>query len=123
MWRKAYLMCLLLPLSAGAMPPPASAGQGNAASEWRHYWPATALISYDSQTINQFASVSTSTSTDLAVQALQEAAAQPSPAAPGSLLHVDLSRHVRVAVVTAPRWQRNRLGDATLNVALFSLQW
>jgi hypothetical protein len=123
MWCKACFLCLLLPLSAGAAPPPANARPGNTASQWHHYWQATDLITHDSLTTSQVASIFLGTSTDLAVQDLQQAAAQVVPAAPNSLVHFDLNRHVRVALVAAPRWQTNRLGDSTVNVALFSLQW
>jgi hypothetical protein len=62
-------------------------------------------------------------STEQAVRTLLETKAQPPSTAPASLLHVDLSRRVRFAMLTAPRLRPDEMGHPMLAVALLSLKW
>jgi hypothetical protein len=121
MWRVVSILCLLLPLAAGAAPLPS--GQGDTANRSRHLWPAAAMVGTDSSDANRLSSFSTDASTELAVRALQETKVQPSSLEPPSLLHFDLSRHVRLALLTAPRFGADGLGQPMLFVTFLSLKW
>ena len=81
------------------------------------------MLATDASEASRLSSFSTDASTELAVRALQETKAQPSSAAPASLLHIDLSRHVRLALLTAPRLRADGLGYPMLAVAFLSLKW
>ena len=119
----ACILCLLLPLAAGAASLPGSSGQSDTADHSHHVWPATAMLATNTSGASRLYFFPTDRSTELAVRALQETRAQPSSAAPASLLHVDLSRHVRLALLTAPRLRADGLGHPILAVAFLSLKW
>jgi len=123
MWRKAYLVCLLLPLTAGAVTPPDAGGAGISADDSHHYWPLAAVSRTNDRATKRIDFIPTDTSTDLAVQEMQQAAAQLKPPGHDSLLHIDFSRGVRLAMVTRPTAHTSRFGVTSVNVGLFSLQW
>ena len=81
------------------------------------------MLATDASEASRLSFFPTDGSTELAVRALQETKAQLSSAAPASLLHVDLSRHVRLAVLTAPRLRADGLGHPMLFVTFLSLKW
>jgi hypothetical protein len=62
-------------------------------------------------------------STEGAVRSLRETLAQPVPPARRSLLQIDLTRRVRLAVLTTPRWTTEARGGRVLGVSLLSLRW
>jgi|GEM_PF-1658099 hypothetical protein len=123
MWRVACILCLLLPLAAGAAPLPGASGQSDTADHSRHVWPASAMSATDASVTSRLSSFPTDASTELAVRALQETKAQPASTEPGSLLHFDLSRHARLALLTAPRFRADGLGYPMIAVSFFSLKW
>ena len=81
------------------------------------------MVATDASEASRLSSFSSDASTEAAVRALQQTSAEPSDAAPPSLLHIDLSRHVRLAVLTAPRFRADGLGFPMISVELFSLKW
>ena len=81
------------------------------------------MVATDASEASRLSSFSSDASTEAAVRALQQTSAEPSDAAPPSLLHIDLSRHVRLAVLTAPRGSTAARGVPTLQVSLLSLRW
>lgn len=81
------------------------------------------MVATDASETSRLSSFSTDASTELAVRALREAKAQPSSPEPPSLLHFDLSRHARLALLTAPRFRADGLGYPMIAVAFFSLKW
>jgi hypothetical protein len=62
-------------------------------------------------------------STEGAVRVLRETLARPMRPARGSLVRVDLSRRVRLAVLTVPSWAKEARGRRILGLSLLSLQW
>jgi len=117
------MACLLLPLTAGAVTPPDASGAGASANDSHHYWPLAAVSRSNDRAPTRVDFIPTGTSMDLAVQELRQAAAQLKPPAHDCLGHVDLSRRVRLAVVSRPIAYTNRLGVTAVNVPLLSLQW
>jgi hypothetical protein len=62
-------------------------------------------------------------STESAVRALQENKWQASLPEPPSLVHFNLRRNVRLALITAPRFRADGLGFPMFSVEFFSLKW
>jgi len=60
---------------------------------------------------------------DRTVASLKDALAQPAGPPRRSLLHLDLNRHLRLAVLSRPKWDRTELGRSSLDVPVFSLRW
>ena len=81
------------------------------------------MVATDASEASRLSSFSSDASTEAAVRALQENKWQASMPEPPSLLHIDLSRHVRLAVLTAPRFRADGLGFPMISVELFSLKW
>ena len=123
MWRTAPLVCLLLPLTAAAITPPGVSGAGAPANDSHPYWPLGAVSRTYDRSAQQVDFIPTGTSMDLAVQEMRQAAAQMAPVTRDSLVHVDLSRHVRLAMISWPVAYTNRFGVTSTTVAIFSLQW
>jgi hypothetical protein len=119
----ASIACLLLTLTARAVTPPDASGAGVSASDSHHYWPLDAVGRTDDRAARRIDFVSTGTSLDLAVQEMQQVAAQLAPPSRDSLLHVDLGRGVRLAMVTRAVGYTSRFGATSVSVGLFSLQW
>jgi hypothetical protein len=123
MRRVAYILGLLLPLAAGAAQLPGTSGPGDTNGSSHHVWPATALFATDASEANPPSAFPSDSSTEVAVRALRQATAEPSPAEPPSFQHLDLSQNVRLALLTAPRWANAPRGVPTLEVSLLSLRW
>ena len=112
----ACFVGLLLPLIAGA--------QGTTAAKPSHVWPVTVVASAVTPLPREFiASASLNFSNEGAVRSLQQALAQPVPPARRSLVQFDLTRRVRLAVLTAPRWSTDVRGRRMLVVSLLGLRW
>ena len=123
MWRKAYLVCLLLPLTAGAVTPPDGSGAVTSPNDARHYWPLAAVSRTDDRAARRLDFIPTGTAMDLAVQEMRQAAAQATPRRNDSLVHADLNRRVRLALIGFPTPATNHFGVTSVNVALFGLKW
>ena len=116
----ACILCLLLPLAAGAAPLPS--GQGDTTRS-RHLWPASAMVATDTSHAKRLYSSPSTVSTEAAVRALQKNKWQASLPEPPSLLRFDLSHQVHLALLTAPRFRADGLGYPMIAVELFSLKW
>jgi hypothetical protein len=111
----ACVVGLLLPLilrgAGGKAPAPAA-----------HAWPVAAAAKPAPVLRDFVAAPSTGRLTDQAVLSLKQILAQPAPPRQ-SLVHVDLNRWVRLAIVSVPQWTREVSGRHLMCVPLLSLKW
>lgn len=116
MRRVACLVGLLLPLVAGA--------QGTTTQKTPHVWPVTAMAAADAPVPRGFiASASLGFSTEGAVRSLRQARAQAVPSPRSSLLQIDLTRRLCLALLSTPRWTTDARGRRMLVVPLLGLRW
>ncbi len=120
MWRVACIACLLLPLAAAAQTPSGTMGSHGKAPEPPHRWPVAAAAQSPTPAA-QLAPANDATALKSAVHALQRYEMQPPPP-PRSVAHVRLSRRVRLAMLTYPRWSTMPHSPPTLSASLFSLR-
>jgi hypothetical protein len=115
MRRVACLAGLLLPLLLRG-------AEGTAPANPAHAWPLAAAAEPAPPPHDFLAYPATGQLLDRTGLTLKQALAQSAPPRP-SLLQIDLNRKVRLAIVTAPRWNVGVRGRARLCVSLLGLPW
>jgi hypothetical protein len=124
MKRTLSLLIVLLPLSAWAAAPTAKTDADKAANDPPHAWPPLATATSPVRATPTFSAFPPRSLVTQAVKQMEGIWRNPSPKmSVPSLAHLNLTPHVRLALVTRPEVTTNVLGASTSNVGLLSLQW